>query len=298
MLYDIKLNITYNYGAPAAASRTLLRMLPRDVEGQRVLQGQLTCDPLPSTRQDSLDFFGNMQSLVAHDLSMAEVSFLYEGRIHRQVTGIGLDLSGDWAGLPREIAQVRHLGPDAPHHFLGASTRVRPEPKITEFARDHAKPGQSTLDMVRGISAAIYDYFNFDAEATDVGTTPLEAFEAKHGVCQDISHVTIAALRGLGVPAGYVSGYLRTEPPEGQPRLEGADAMHAWVRAWCGQELGWIELDPTNNIDVVNDHVVVAYGRDYSDVAPVRGAVRSSGEQGTLHQVDMIPVEGPAIQPS
>jgi transglutaminase-like putative cysteine protease len=152
--------------------------------------------------------------------------------------------------------------------------------------------------MVRGISAAIYDYFNFDAEATDVGTTPLEAFEAKHGVCQDISHVTIAALRGLGVPAGYVSGYLRTEPPEGQPRLEGADAMHAWVRAWCGQELGWIELDPTNNIDVVNDHVVVAYGRDYSDVAPVRGAVRSSGEQGTLHQVDMIPVEGPAIQPS
>jgi transglutaminase-like putative cysteine protease len=123
-----------------------------------------------------------------------------------------------------------------------------------------------------------------------VDTEPGHAFAEGRGVCQDFSHVMIAGLRAVGIPAGYVSGFLRTEPPAGQPRLAGADAMHAWVRAWCGAETGWIDYDPTNHMMVGTDHIVVAVGRDYSDVAPVKGAVRSAGVQASHHSVDLVPM--------
>ena len=101
----------------------------------------------------------------------------------------------------------------------------------------------------------------------------------------------IACLRGVGIPAGYVSGFLRTDPPPGQPRLEGADAMHAWVRAWCGWETGWIEYDPTNAVVAGTDHILVARGRDYGDVAPVKGVLRIAGEQTSEQAVDVVPVD-------
>ena len=122
-----------------------------------------------------------------------------------------------------------------------------------------------------------------------VDTPAIDAFERRHGVCQDFSHIMIACLRSIGIPAGYVSGFLRTIPPEGQQRLEGADAMHAWVRAWCGIESGWIEYDPTNALRVGQDHIVVARGRDYGDTAPVKGVLRTAGTQTTGHKVDVIP---------
>jgi transglutaminase-like putative cysteine protease len=131
----------------------------------------------------------------------------------------------------------------------------------------------------------------FDAEATTVDTPPREAFARGRGVCQDFTHVMIAGLRGIGIPAGYVSGFLRTFPPPGQPRLEGADAMHAWVRAWVGREMGWIEFDPTNDQAAGVDFVTVAVGRDYDDVAPIRGALRSAGRAETRQAVDVLPLD-------
>ena len=132
----------------------------------------------------------------------------------------------------------------------------------------------------------------FDPKATTVDTPATEAFAKRHGVCQDFSHIMIACLRGIGIPAGYVSGFLRTLPPPGKPRLEGADAMHAWVRAWCGPEAGWIEFDPTNDKLAGEDHIVVAYGRDYSDVSPIKGTMRISGGQKSKQAVDVIPLAG------
>ena len=131
----------------------------------------------------------------------------------------------------------------------------------------------------------------FDAKATDVDTPIADAFANRHGVCQDFSQIMICALRSIGVPAGYVSGFLRTIPPEGKPRLQGADAMHAWVRVRCGGKGGWAEYDPTNAIFAGADHVVIARGRDYSDVAPVKGILRTSGKQSSKHAVDMVLVE-------
>lgn len=288
--YDISLTISYIYESPAAASRTLLRMLPRTLPGQQLLYGVVTTDPAPSHRLDDVDFFGNVTTEVAHDMRLDEINFRFAGRVLRHPGVSGMDLSPPLAALGRDLASVASIAPDSPQHFLGASPRLPHEPEIAAFARDQVTPDMSAVAAVEHIGRVLHAAFEFDPEATEVTTTPIEAFRARRGVCQDISHVTITALRALGVPAGYVSGFLRTIPPKGQERLEGADAMHAWVRAWCGVETGWIEVDPTNGIRAGTDHVTVAMGRDYSDVAPSKGSLRSQGTHKTTHKVDVLAV--------
>lgn len=289
-LYDITLAIHYRYQNPARSARTLLRMQPLNRPDQRLVSGLLTIDPAPATRRDWTDFFGNAICEVAHDAPTDRLTFRYSGRVERIGVPEGLDLSCPLAALGQEMAEIGDLGPGAPHHFIGASERVQPVHEITAFARAVTAPAMSALTAVQAISRQMHAEFDFDPTATDVRTDPAEAFRNRRGVCQDISHVTIAALRAVGIPAGYVSGFLRTVPPEGKPRLEGADAMHAWVRAWCGTELGWVQIDPTNDMRVGTDHVMVALGRDYADVAPVRGTLTSAGAHDTRHHVDVVPV--------
>ena len=133
--------------------------------------------------------------------------------------------------------------------------------------------------------------FKYDPAATDVSTPIAEAFAKKTGVCQDFAHIMIAGLRGLGLPALYVSGYIRTIPPPGKERLVGADASHAWASVWCGPDWGWIDFDPTNAKLVSDDHIVVAIGRDYADVSPVDGTIFVSGDQKLEVFVDILPVK-------
>ena len=161
---------------------------------------------------------------------------------------------------------------------------------MTAFARDAIAGAPTVLAAVEAVGRAIHATMRFDAKATDVDTPATEAFANRHGVCQDFTHVMISCLRGIGIPAGYVSGFLRTVPPAGQPRLEGADAMHAWVSAWVGAEMGWVEYDPTNQMWAGTDHIAIARGRDYDDVAPVRGAMRGAGGQESRQAVDVISV--------
>ncbi|KAA9006744.1 transglutaminase family protein [Histidinibacterium aquaticum] len=290
MLYDIRLSISYDYDQPAAAGRHLLRILPRGLPDQQVISGRIETDPPASFRRDGTDFFGNPTTEIAIDRPVDEMTVSFTGRVQREVTDSVFDLAPRLEDLPGEIAGFAALGPEAPHHFLGRSDRVHPSAEITTFARDATRGARSVLGALTALTHALHAEMAFDAEATEVSTPTLEAFNARRGVCQDFSHVMIAALRGLGIPAGYVSGFLRTLPPEGRARLEGADAMHAWVRAWCGTEMGWVQVDPTNDMVAGNDHVVVAFGRDYADVAPIRGALRSSGSHSTRHEVDVVPV--------
>jgi transglutaminase-like putative cysteine protease len=133
--------------------------------------------------------------------------------------------------------------------------------------------------------------FKYDPKATVISTPLQEVFEKRHGVCQDFAHLMIAGLRGLGLPAAYVSGYLRTLPPAGKPRLQGADATHAWVSLWCGDQTGWVGLDPTNDVLVESDHIVLAIGRDFSDVSPVDGIIVGSRRQKLGVAVDVLLVE-------
>lgn len=288
--YDIRLDITYTYTTPAKTSRSLLRLLPRTTPEQTLLSGLVTADPPPAHQSNAVDFFGNATTETVYDRPLDHISFRFGGRVRRHAQPPLLDLSTELGRLETETAGIVSLAPDAPHHFLPVSPRAAHDPAITDFVRAVLHPEMSVIDGVLAAAHALHGEMRFDPTATDVTTEPGAAFAARSGVCQDFSHILIAGLRALGVPAGYVSGFLRTEPPPGQPRLEGADAMHAWVRAWCGQEAGWIEVDPTNNVRVGDDHVVVAYGRDYGDVAPVRGTLRAAGPHTTDHSVDVVPL--------
>jgi len=291
MLYDVTAEIRYSYDAPSVSGRTLLRLLPVSRPGeQRLIVGRVDADPAPCTRIDRTDFFGNPVTELAFRAASRTTCFRVSARVERTAEPPRLDLSPPLPRLVGELATVADIGAEAPHHFLPPSPRIRPDPALTDWARETLPAGATVLAAVRALGERLHAEMRFDAGATTVKTDPAEAFAARHGVCQDFSHILIGALRSLGVPAAYVSGYLSTLPPPGQPRLAGADAMHAWVRVWCGIESGWIEHDPTNALMVGADHVRVAVGRDYDDVAPVHGVLRSAGAQQSVQQVDVVPV--------
>lgn len=291
MRYDISLTVGYDYGGPSDHARTLVRLQPPDLPmRQSVTSRLLIVDPVPSERREVTDFFGNLMTALAYHDPIDRIELTLRARVERLAPPPSLDLSPDLAGLAAEIRTHPGLAPAAPHHFLGRSARVAPVAAITDFARAQVAGVQTVMQIVERVGTALHDEMRFDATATDVDTPAADAFENRHGVCQDFSHIMIAALRALGIPAGYVSGFLRTEPPPGQPRLEGADAMHAWVSAWCGTETGWVEFDPTNACLVGLDHITIAHGRDYGDVSPVKGVLRTSGPQNTHHSVDVLPV--------
>jgi transglutaminase-like putative cysteine protease len=291
MQYDIRLSIGYQYGAASDRGRTVVRLLPSNLPGrQRIAASLLSVDPVPTERRDTTDFFGNAMSILSFHEPIDRIEFKLHARAERLAPVESLDLSPDRVALAQELAAVRSLDSFSPHHFLGVSKRVGNEPEIAAFAAGLHDPHQTVRQSVEAVAQAIHAEMRFDPGATDVDTPTGEAFAKRHGVCQDFTHVMIAALRALGIPAGYVSGFLRTIPPPGQQRLEGADAMHAWVMAWCGTEAGWVEVDPTNACFVKADHVSVAYGRDYADIAPVKGVLRTSGAQNSHHRVDVKPV--------
>jgi len=292
MLYDITAEIAYDYDLAALSGRHVVRLTPAEIPGeQRTVVQRLTVSPGAVEQETQEDFFGNRTVSFRHDGAHDHLVFRIKARVERLAQPPSLDVSAKLGGLAGEIAQCANLEPEAPHHFLGSSPKVAPEPEITAYAVDRITRGMTTLEAVTAIGRALHRDMRFDDEATTVDTSPSEAFANRHGVCQDFTHIMIAALRGVGVPAGYVSGYLRTIPPEGKTRLEGADAMHAWVRAWCGVDVGWVEYDPTNALMVGADHVVVARGRDYADVSPVKGILKSAGGQKSRQAVDVVPVE-------
>ncbi|MFK7751174.1 MAG: transglutaminase N-terminal domain-containing protein [Sedimentitalea sp.] len=291
MTYDIRLTISHRYQQPAGNGRHLLRVLPRaDGLRQRVTAHVLNVEPEPDQKSDRLDFFGNWTSLITHSDPHTEMSLRMACRVDVATMPPDLSASAAPQNLSAHLSDLRDLHPASPLHFLGPSPRLLADPDIAEFARACFRPTVSVAQNVVDLGAALFDAMTFDSNATTVDTNPSEAFRQRRGVCQDLSHIMILALQSLDIPAGYVSGYLRTLPPEGGVRLEGVDAMHAWVRAWCGADLGWIEYDPTNATVVGTDHIVVAYGRDYSDVGPVIGHLRSSGDQVNSQSVDVAPV--------
>ncbi len=288
MIYSIRLTITHLYNQPAANSRHLIRVLPKTIANRQHLTTHLLqVFPEPDARSETVDFFETTSMACAHTDFHAEMSIRLACHVEVFPPAPWLDLSPDVEQLCREWQASCDLSARSPVHFLGPSPRLQPDPAITGFARDLFDPSQSTAANVIRLGQALHDLMTFDATATHVDTEAPEAFALRRGVCQDFSHIMILALQALGIPAAYVSGYLRTLPPEGGIKLEGVDAMHAWVRAWCGEDHGWIEYDPTNATLIGSDHVVVGYGRDYSDVSPVRGHLRSSGGQKNTQAVDV-----------
>jgi transglutaminase-like putative cysteine protease len=291
MLYDVTLRMAYRFGEHTASGRQILRVMPKAVPGrQRVIASALDFHPRPDERSDGSDFFANLTVEAVFRNVWRETAFTVAARVDRTVETTGLDLSPSIDALPAAIERQRDLGPRSPLHFTDPSVRIQPEPAIARYARDQVRPRMTAFEVASTLNMALYRDMEFDSEATDVNTPAGTAFALRSGVCQDFAHIMITALRSVGIPAGYVSGLLRTRPPEGKPRLEGADAMHAWVMAWCGEEAGWQEFDPTNGMIVANEHILIAVGRDYADVAPVSGVLKTTGSQEIDHAVDVIPL--------
>jgi transglutaminase-like putative cysteine protease len=291
MLYDISLRIAYAYDHLAESSRHIVRLTPADLPGeQRQIAGTLTVDPKPAEMRVHTDFFGNTNVELAYFDAYQKIKFSVQSRVERQNVDKHFAVAPYCSELTNDIAAHRDLDPWAHHHFVGPTSRVPIERATTAYARNLMKNSFSVLDAITAVGENLHRDFHYDPEATTVETPMLEAFSGRRGVCQDFSHIMIACLRGVGIPAGYVSGFLRTSPPPGEKRLEGADAMHAWVRAWCGNQIGWVEYDPTNATFAGADHVIIARGRDYADVAPIKGVLRSHGKHTSTQKVDVIPV--------
>ncbi|SDG52466.1 transglutaminase family protein [Pelagibacterium luteolum] len=291
MLYDIRLKLEYAYDAPVSGGRHLARVFPANLPGiQRVVAAGLTLLPQPSEQTEFTDFFGTRVASLTYRSQHDALEIAVAARVEVLRKSPGIDFSPSPEKLGDELAATWDMSALSPHHFVAASPRVDLAPAITEYARENIGKAVTVHQLANDLCLRIHADFAYDGEATLVDTPVSEAFALKRGVCQDFAHIMIAGLRGLGVPAGYVSGFLRTMPPEGEQRLEGADAMHAWVKVWCGREMGWIEFDPTNAMRAGQDHIVIGYGRDYSDVAPIVGMLRSAGGQETTQAVDVLEV--------
>ncbi len=291
MIYDIRHVTTYAYGAPVPFARCVLRIFPREERGQRVMSVELRLDPEPVEKREGFCFFGNRTSTISIERPHRALTVEVKSRVEVTHTGAtSFDLSVPWETARAEAFDMRSLDRASPVNFLFESRQVAFSPDVVAYAARSFTPGRSVTEAARELMGRIKRDFVYDPKATVV-TTPLEtAFKAKRGVCQDFAHVMIAGLRGLGLPAAYVSGYLRTIPPPGKPRLEGADATHAWVAIWCGRAIGWLDLDPTNDMVAGLDHIVIARGRDYADVSPIDGVIIGSGDQSVDVKVDVIPV--------
>ena len=291
MIYDIKHVTTYGYEAPVASARCAIRLLPRLDAGQTTLSARVDVLPVPEQENERLDFFGNRVVEASIGAAHTKLSVTLAARVkvaRAQAPAAGLTPAWELARTAAVASQS--LAASSPAHFIFPSRLAPLHEPATAYARQSFAPGRPVLEGAADLMRRIKADFAYDPKATQVTTPLTEAFERRGGVCQDFAHIMIAGLRGLGLPAAYVSGYLRTIPPAGKPRLEGADASHAWTRVWCGPEFGWFDLDPTNAIVVGNDHIVVALGRDYADVSPIDGVILGSGKQNLDVAVDVVAV--------
>lgn len=287
-LYALRLAIHYAFDRPTGAGRQLFRILPAEVPGlQSLRHARVMLSPAPAERIEFNDFFGTRVIEVAMPPGLTELDLVLEAEVERQAPEPALDISPGLAQLQAQIAACRDIGARSPQHFLAPSRRIPPMPAVAGFAVDAVKGTETVQQAVQALGQALHKTMTFDAAATEVDTSPAHAFALRRGVCQDFAQIMVGGLRSIGIPAAYVAGYLRTLPPPGKPRLVGADAMHAWVRAWAGERTGWVDYDPTNACPARDDHIDVGFGRDYADVAPVTGMLRLDGSQTGSHSVDI-----------
>jgi transglutaminase-like putative cysteine protease len=293
MIYDVRQTTTYVYETAVTRARHVLRQLPVARPGLHVTAAMLDIDPVPVNRREATDFFRNWTTVIEIEEPHETLIVKLAARVTvAPAAPVNAKTSPPWESVRADAYSSADVGPASPVHFVHPSRQVSLDAAICDYARASFPPGRPVLAGAVELMQRIKNDFVYEPGATTVTTTPSAAFALRRGVCQDFAHVMIAGLRGIGLPAGYVSGFLRTVPPPGAARLAGADATHAWVMVWCGGVIGWRGLDPTNALIAAEDHVVLAIGRDYADVALIDGVMLASGRQQLSTAVDVIPIDG------
>ena len=290
MNYKLRHVTTYHYEDEVTFARCSLRLTPRNGSDQSVFESSVTVTPAPVSVVEHVGQFGERVMTAMVETPHTELIIEAQAKVdvHRPAPA-------ELRGLPWEVVRelafgVESLDIASPANFLFPTRMTSIRHEITDYARASFAPGRPSLEAAFELAGRIKREFAYDPKSTEVSTPALEAFQARRGVCQDFAHIMISGLHGLGLPAAYVSGYLRTYPLPGQPRLEGADATHAWVAVWCGDQSGWVGFDPTNAVVAADNHIILAVGRDYSDVAPIGGVVLGSGDQTIDVAVDVVPI--------
>jgi transglutaminase-like putative cysteine protease len=289
MTYEVVHRTIYEYSEPVAISHHAARMKPKPLATQHREQFVLEIHPEPTLRKMRTDYFGNRICF----FSIQEIHHRLEIIARSRVTVAAVTppvpaLSPPWEKVAELFSDP--VSPDVvePYEFVFDSPLLQATPALADYARPSFTKGVPLLIGASDLNRRIHRDFKYDPVATTIATPLEEVMEKRHGVCQDFAHLGIACLRSLGLPARYVSGYLRTHAAPGKEKLVGSDASHAWFSLFC-PSVGWVEFDPTNNVIPGEEHITVAYGRDFGDVSPLSGILTGGGTHEVKVAVDVNP---------
>jgi transglutaminase-like putative cysteine protease len=290
MRYTVVHETQYSYSAPVALSHQLLHLTPRGLPWQTVHAHRIAIEPPPAESAEREDEFGNPVRQVALATPHQKLAVRAESdvTVRPRAKSARTARPTPWESVRERFNRIGEPAPLEPAQFVYESPRVECLPELGAYAAPSFPPRRPLLAAALDLAGRVHRDFEFDPRATSVSTPLAEVMKLRRGVCQDFAHLMIGCLRSLGLSARYVSGYLLTTPPPGRPRLVGADASHAWVSLWCG-EAGWIDLDPTNNVLVDDEHITLGWGRDFDDVTPMRGVILGGGEQELAVRVTVSP---------
>jgi transglutaminase-like putative cysteine protease len=291
MMYRIVHSTTYEYIDVAEACHNLVRLQPRNLPSQQCRETELKIDPAPDRIHQYVDYFGNHVQSFAVYQPHGELVITAESivtKIPREMPPLGQ--TPPW-NLVRETLRT-----DRSPDIAGAieyrfdSPYIRTSDSLRDLADEHFCPERPLGEGALALTKAIHRDFKYDPKATTIDTSLDDVLQRRRGVCQDFAHLMIGCLRSLGLACRYVSGYLRTDPQPGRPRLQGADASHAWVSVFC-PSAGWLDFDPTNGCRPSDRHITIGWGRDFHDLSPVKGIVLGGGQSTLKVAVDVLPVE-------
>ena len=288
MIYDVRHRTTFSYEDRVSVSQHVLHLMPRETPAQSRLAFELKIVPDASAVSVRNDYYGN----TVHHVSIQEPhnELVVESRSRIDVSAPG----GANEGPPWEsIAAATNTLPSADQFTYDSPFSARSKP-VCDYALESFTPGRAVVEAALDLTARIFRDFRYEGGVSDVSTPVAQVLAMRKGVCQDFAHLELACVRSLGVPGRYVSGYLLTRPPPGREKLVGSDASHAWISIWCGPDLGWIDFDPTNNRLSGDEHITLAWGRDYGDVSPINGFIVGGGSHQVTVGVDVAPVAAAA----
>lgn len=304
MIYRVRHLTHYEYDKPVTLCYNMAYMMPRNTDYQKIVKSDLMVKPFYTTGNQRSDFYGNNvyyftlesphRELSVEVISEIQISDIKLAKEH----DLNLDFGITCGEVLREIQQSRAPEIFQAREFCLDSLMVKAAPALRDYALTSFNTNRPFLSAVRELTHRIYTDFTYDPESTGIATPLAEVLRKKRGVCQDFAHLAIGCLRSLGFPARYVSGYLETMPPEGQKKLVGSDASHAWFAAYSPGE-GWFEFDPTNDNMPAEHHITTAWGRDYSDVSPMKGVFFDGGKSHKLSvAVDVNQIVNSAYHPA
>jgi len=291
MRYRVVHQTVYRYASPVLLSHQLLHLTPRVLPWQRLHAHDIAVAPEPAETTERDDDFGNAvrQLVLAAPHQSLDITATSDLTVASR-SGARAAQTNAWEALRDRLRSLSYAPPLEPAQFLYESPHIECFPELAAYASRSFTPKRPVLEGAVDLAHRIHRDFEFDPKATTVSTPLREVLKLSRGVCQDFAHLMIGCLRAIGLSARYVSGYLLTVPPPGRPRMVGADASHAWVAVWC-PPAGWVEIDPTNDCLVDDEHITLGWGRDFSDVTPTRGVILGGGEQELEVRVTVAPLE-------